>query len=81
MPTAPKSFVGALATFIGKLACTSLPARRFVLMGTVGSFTYTAYVARYEGNQIDAARTRWQQQMKRSNAALSGGASLLDVKP
>ncbi|KAF2203083.1 hypothetical protein GQ43DRAFT_284552 [Delitschia confertaspora ATCC 74209] len=26
------------------------------------SFTYTAVVARKEGNTIDAARTRWQQQ-------------------
>ncbi|KAF2442876.1 hypothetical protein P171DRAFT_486845 [Karstenula rhodostoma CBS 690.94] len=61
MPAAPKSFVGALATFI------------------VGSFTYTAYVARYEGNQIDAARTRWQDQMRRGNAAMSGGVSLLEA--
>jgi hypothetical protein len=77
MPVAPKSFVGALTTFIG-----TSPARTDHELHandrSVGSFTYTAYVARYEGNQIDAARTRWQDQMRRGNAALSGGASLLE---
>lgn len=76
MPVAPKSFVGALATFIGM---SHRGQNHDILSNklTVGSFTYTAYVARYEGNQIDAARTRWQDQMKRGNAAMSGGASLL----
>ncbi|CAI6336265.1 unnamed protein product [Periconia digitata] len=39
------------------------------------SFTYTFTAARSEGNSIDAARTRWQQQMQRGNLALSGGAT------
>ncbi|KAF1952156.1 hypothetical protein CC80DRAFT_377055, partial [Byssothecium circinans] len=37
------------------------------------SFTYTAVSARNEGSTIDAARTRWQQQMMRGNQALSHG--------
>ncbi|PSN74203.1 hypothetical protein BS50DRAFT_627550 [Corynespora cassiicola Philippines] len=42
------------------------------------SFTYTAVVARGEGNAIDNARTRWQNQMQRGNQAMSDhGASLL----
>lgn len=42
------------------------------------SFTYTAVVARHEGNNIDAARTRWQNQMKRGNLAMSGGVTGLE---
>ncbi|KAF2642214.1 hypothetical protein P280DRAFT_296913 [Massarina eburnea CBS 473.64] len=48
-----------------------------VLAGFIAvSFTYTAVSARNEGNTIDAARTRWQQQMKRGNQALSHGMTL-----
>ncbi|KAJ4288668.1 hypothetical protein N0V90_011905 [Kalmusia sp. IMI 367209] len=43
------------------------------------SFTYTAVVARYEGSTIDAARTRWQNQMRRGNEAMSGGVTLLEA--
>ena len=43
------------------------------------SFTYTAVVARGEGNAIDNARSRWQQQKARGDAAMSAyGASLLE---
>ncbi|KAF2873966.1 hypothetical protein BDV95DRAFT_604185 [Massariosphaeria phaeospora] len=43
------------------------------------SFTYTAIEARAEGNTIDAARTRWQQQMQRGNQAMSAyGTRLLE---
>ncbi|PVH93351.1 hypothetical protein DM02DRAFT_541726 [Periconia macrospinosa] len=42
------------------------------------SFTYTAIAARNEGNTIDAARTRWQQQMQRGNLAMSGGVTSLE---
>ncbi|KAF2649802.1 hypothetical protein K491DRAFT_721334 [Lophiostoma macrostomum CBS 122681] len=43
------------------------------------SFTYTAVVARHEGNAIDNARTRWQQQMQRGTDAMSAyGASQLE---
>ncbi|KAF2247062.1 hypothetical protein BU26DRAFT_520332 [Trematosphaeria pertusa] len=39
------------------------------------SFTYTAVVARGEGNTIDAARKRWQDQKKRGDAAMSAAGS------
>ncbi|KAH7128361.1 hypothetical protein B0J11DRAFT_578582 [Dendryphion nanum] len=43
------------------------------------SFTYTTVVARKEGNAMDAARTRWQQQKLRGDQAMSAyGASLLE---
>jgi len=32
---------------------------------------YTTYVARTEGNAIDNARTRWQQQKMRGDSAMS----------
>ncbi|KAF2749904.1 hypothetical protein M011DRAFT_484580 [Sporormia fimetaria CBS 119925] len=35
------------------------------------SFTYTAVVARNEGNAIDNAKRRWQQQKARGDAAMS----------
>ncbi|KAF2274767.1 uncharacterized protein EI97DRAFT_434994 [Westerdykella ornata] len=43
------------------------------------SFTYTAVVARNEGNAIDNAKRRWQQQKARRDAAMSAqGAHLLE---
>lgn len=45
------------------------------------SFTYTAVVAKGEGNAIDNARSRWQQQKARGDAAMSAyGASMLEGK-
>lgn len=43
------------------------------------SFTYTTVVARGEGNAMDAARTRWQQQkMRGDNAMSAAGAKWLE---
>ncbi|ORY09825.1 hypothetical protein BCR34DRAFT_602548 [Clohesyomyces aquaticus] len=43
------------------------------------SFTYTYVVARGEGNAMDGARTRWQQQKMRGEQAISAhGQAMLE---
>ncbi|KAF2683793.1 hypothetical protein K458DRAFT_418781 [Lentithecium fluviatile CBS 122367] len=49
-------------------AKTFLPAFVGFMAFAVG---YTTVVARGEGNAIDNARTRWQQQKKRGDEAMS----------
>lgn len=76
MPMTPKSFWPALAGFLGAFLSTHLQ----YLQGDANqdpalSFTYTAVVARGEGNTIDAARKRWQDQKKRGDAAMSAAGS------
>jgi len=85
MPAVPKSFMPALGAFIGMyrrpccthLKCDSANMACFLL---AFSFTYTAIVAHKEGSSVDAARTRWQEQMRRGNEAMTAaGTQILEA--
>lgn len=72
MPAPAKSFWPALAGFIGECRCTQHRVRgRHANRHAAFSFTYTAVVARGEGNTIDAARSRWQAQKRRGDEAIT----------
>jgi hypothetical protein len=76
MPAITKSYLPALAGFIGEPS----PLRSLLALSNLAiafSFTYTTVVARKEGAAVDGARTRWQQQKARGDHAMYG-ANLLE---
>ena len=73
MPVPTKSFWLPLASFLGTYYSDRFSRNANVFQAL--SFTYTAVVARGEGNAMDNARRRWQQQKQRGDAAMTAAGT------